>query len=297
MVQTRRAAQSSAEARSTNNTDKDNPSRPTSGRKSHVLSEHGCTDKSKPSKRRITNKKTKISAERRKESRPRLTTSDLEFDYDRSKLRDPRLTPGREARPCYGELDIPEELHTRLKATREISKAEKPKGRLSAAQRDKLKEEETLMNPLTFSHDIYKCLAKGRGGSPTYDDAGFELDYDKVRKNMNQAQSKHHMIRGTESALDTMEREENQMFELFFVDQRWKKNDEHDPLAFMSYVRDRVSKDLGVPWHQIKPKQLESWRDLGFEPFRFETWWQEPNEEEQKREDKLTEGADFRKDL
>lgn len=36
------------------------------------------------------------------------------------------------------------------------------------------------MNPAFAFHDIARCYKKGRNGSPTYEDAGFQLDYNKV---------------------------------------------------------------------------------------------------------------------
>ena len=51
------------------------------------------------------------------------------------------------------------------------------------------------------------------------------------------------------------------------------------------YVKDQVSKDLGVPWHQIKPRQLEQWLEKGNEKVVFKDWWKEPSEEEKKEDD------------
>lgn len=36
------------------------------------------------------------------------------------------------------------------------------------------------MNPLSAFHDLDRCNQKGREGSPTYDSAGFQLDFNKV---------------------------------------------------------------------------------------------------------------------
>jgi hypothetical protein len=110
----------------------------------------------------------------------RLATPDLEFDHNRSKLRDPRSTSGRYARPHYEEDGIPEDILARLKKNRTLAKPNRPKGRLSSAQRQALNAEEAVSNTLAYSLDLFKCLAKDKAGSPAYDDAGFSLDYDKA---------------------------------------------------------------------------------------------------------------------
>ncbi|KAI5212166.1 hypothetical protein AUEXF2481DRAFT_282 [Aureobasidium subglaciale EXF-2481] len=126
-------------------------------------------------------KKTKIesSEDKPKEGKPRLTTPDIEFDYDRSKLRDPRLTPGRVRRPQYTDMEFPEDLKKKFETEYEIPKPEKPPGRLNAFQKNALYCEEAKMNPLAFSHDKQIMEGKGPDGSPTYDQAGFEIDYEK----------------------------------------------------------------------------------------------------------------------
>jgi hypothetical protein len=63
------------------------------------------------------------------------------------------------------------------------------------------------------------------------------------------------------------------------------------------YVKDHVSKDLGVPWHQIGVAEVKAWREKGFQPVRFEEWWKKPNAEERKRWMKMMEGASLRRNL
>lgn len=148
---------------------------------------------------------------------PSFSTQDLEFDYDRSQLRDPRATPGRRSRPRYGRFDCPEDLKRYLQATRKISVPTKPRGRLNRSQKDELFRDECRMNPFESFHDIYHCYDKGPRGSPTYDEAGFQIDYFKVvawmkPKAYNKKSTMRNMDRGTEK--DRKERE--QMFSLFF---------------------------------------------------------------------------------
>ena len=226
--------------------------------------------------------------------KPRLTTPDLEFEYDRSQLRDPRPTPGRKARPRYRSLDIPEDMKAQLEATREIPRPEKPPGRLNSAQKDRLFTEEARMNPIKSFHDLHRCHDKGREGSPTYDDAGFQLDYNKVAEWMKpRAYNKQKMVRGMDRAVAKAQSEEDQMYELFFVERPKSREN----MRLKEYVKDHVSKDLNIPWHQIKPEQVKMWRDQGFQPVKYEEWWQVPKAEEDKRMLKMMTGASLRKDL
>lgn len=231
---------------------------------------------------------------------PRLATPDLEFEYDRSKLRDPRPTPGRKTKPCYDEMDIPKDLLARLKRTREFAKVKTRKGRLSVAQQLAFDAEEALSNPLGFSHDLHKCLAKGRAGSPTYDLAGFELDYDKVYAAINgvldseEEEEKHERY---EEMLDQDEREEKELFKTFLIDPGKPYKGQVNPMEVENYIKDHVSKDLGIPWHQIDSQRTKDWRRKGFERVKFDTWWKTPAEEDDKRMLKMMSGSEFRKDL
>jgi hypothetical protein len=218
----------------------------------------------------------------------------LEFDYDRSQLRDPRPTPGRKARPRYEEGKIPQDLKAHLDLTRYIPKPEKPLGRLNRSQKDQLYIDEARINPQHVFYDLYKCYYKGRDGSPTYDNAGFELDYDKVvewRKPVRY--SKRKMVGGMEKRLAKEENERKLMSELFFEEM---PNDSNGTLSKVKeYVKDHVSRDLGIPWHQITSDTVKMWRAKGFQPVKFEHWWKEPTAEENKRFLKMLSGASLRK--
>jgi hypothetical protein len=230
------------------------------------------------------------------DERPRFSTPDLEFDYDRSQPRDPRPTPGRQARPRYRDIDIPSDLKAQLGSTRQIPKPENPAGRLNAFQKDELFIEEGRMNALHTSHHLYRCHDKGREGSPTFDLAGFQLDYEKVAGWMKpQAYNKGKMVRGMERRVEKAQSEEEQIFGLFF--ESTTKDSEKNSFVARDYVKDHVSKDLDIPWHQIKPKQVQLWRDKGYRPLKFEEWWKEPTVEEEKRMMKMMGRASMRKDL
>ncbi|KAI2466899.1 hypothetical protein F4781DRAFT_331710 [Annulohypoxylon bovei var. microspora] len=225
------------------------------------------------------------------EQKPRLTTPDLEFDYDRSQLRDPRPTPGRVTRPRRDRYDMPEGFKERFF----IPQPEKPKGRLNAFFKNKLSKEASLLDPSDPYHDEEVCLRKGRGGSPTYDSAGFELDRSKVeRMRQPQAYNKSRIVKGMEKTLAKGERDSRSMNEIFFVD--GKEPDTKNVYVDL-YLKDHVSKDLGIPWHQIGPEELLEWEKKGFPKQRAEDWWREPNEVERARMSKMLSGSSMRMDL
>jgi hypothetical protein len=228
------------------------------------------------------------------EPKPRLTTPDIEFDYDRSKLRDPRPTPGRKARPRYGSRDIPEDLKAQLEATREIFKPQPPsKGRLTNAIKSQMIVANARNNPLATFHDLYRCYDKGPDGSPTYDNAGFQLDYERVADWMGpRPYNKKRMVNGMENRLQKGDELRKEMYDLFFEQTEAK-------IAFGAEdaMKDHVSKDIDVPWHQIGPQQLKIWRERGFKPVKYEEWWTEPSDEDRKRGMKMMSGASMRKHL
>ncbi|THV63444.1 hypothetical protein D6D27_10614, partial [Aureobasidium pullulans] len=124
-------------------------------------------------------KKQKIQYDKPGTQKPRLTTPDLEFEYDRSQLRDSRPTPGRIARPRYDKFSLSEDLNQHFENDFYVPKPERPPGRLDRVQKDELFVEQTRLDPRAAFHDLHKCLDKGPNGSPTADNAGFQLDYEK----------------------------------------------------------------------------------------------------------------------
>ncbi|KAK5625428.1 hypothetical protein RRF57_001144 [Xylaria bambusicola] len=238
---------------------------------------------------RVSNVTSKELEASKEEQRPRLTTPDLEFDYDRSQLRDPRQTPGRVRRPRLRALEVTEEFKQQFF----IPHAERPKGRLNAYQKDQLRREQGLLDPTHTFHDLYVCHKNGPHGTPAYDSAGFQLDYRKVDEWIKpKPYRKSRMMHGLESSLERGECEMRAMYEIFFV-----QDDGPGSTSVMDYVKDHISKDLNVPWHQIDAGRAHEWQQKGFEKKKFSEWWREPNEEERKRMSRMMEGASLRKDL
>ena len=225
--------------------------------------------------------------------KPPLTIEDISFDYDRSQMRDPRATPGRKARPYYEKYDdIPVKLLEDLQKTRSVFKAERPKGRLTNAVKDDMINAESEKNPWASFYSIQQCYDKGREGSPTYDAAGFQLDYDKVCEwKRPKAYNKRRIVGGMSKAIEKGRSDEEQMFELFFTDPQEAKR------SAKEYLQDQVSKDLGIGWQQIGPAQVKLWREKGFEPVKYAEWWKEPTEVERMRMSKMMHGASLRKEV
>ncbi|KAK6066511.1 hypothetical protein SCUP234_12055 [Seiridium cupressi] len=207
--------------------------------------------------------------------------------FDR--LRDPRPTPGRVKRPRMSYAS--EEWKSQFS----IPKPEKPKGRLSRAQKDELDKQERLMDPSATFHHLHVCHRKGRDGSPTYDEAGSQLDWEKVNDWFKpRPYSRSSAVRGMERRLKRDEAERRTMFDMFFVDGKAPATHDAD---VTNHMRDHVSKDLGIPWHQIGPEQLKIWREKGFEKVEADEWWRPPNDEERKRMLNMLSGASMRKNL
>ncbi|KAI1468302.1 uncharacterized protein F4812DRAFT_458735 [Daldinia caldariorum] len=204
--------------------------------------------------------------------KPRLTTPDLEFDYYRSQLRDPRPTPGRVKRPRWRQFDLPDDIKERFYIPRLV----KPKGRLDAFEKHCLFEAKMLMDPSASFHDLY-------------------LDWDKVDDWMKpEPYSKKKAVSRMEKVVDKRKREEREMYDNFFLD---GKAPDAEPTIVTEYLKDHVSKDLGVPWHQIGPKYVAEWAEKGFPKQKAEEWWREPNETERRRMSKMASGCVLRKDL
>ncbi|RGP77167.1 hypothetical protein FLONG3_4682 [Fusarium longipes] len=103
--------------------------------------------------------KPSTTNEQSDETKPTLTEKDLEFDFDHSRIRDPRRTPGRVKRPRHVKNDLSEEWLSRFHIPNH-------------------KSEHT--DPLYTFYNLHKCRKKGPNGSPTYDNVGCQLNYEKV---------------------------------------------------------------------------------------------------------------------
>lgn len=221
---------------------------------------------------------------------PRLTTPDLEFDWDRSKLKDPRPTPGRERRPRYDSHDMPAEL-----AARRPPPPEKPKGRLNAMQKEALFDEEARKDPTHTFHHLYVCRDKGPHGSPTYDRAGFRLDYDKVMDWFRPVPyNKNKMLKGMDRAVARGRSLDEHTEQVFFED--FEENKEKlsgQGTLLHSLIRDTISKDLGIPRHKIDHAEIATWEQKGYKKHKVEDWMTF-SDEDKKRDLKMLGGSKLR---
>jgi len=188
---------------------------------------------------------------------------DLEFDWDRTQLRDPRLTPGRVLPPRREEKDLTEEEKAFFKGPPPAWVLGKT--RLSRADKDKIYEEEIRNNIAHPFHELHVCYEKGPNGSPTYDQSGFQLDYFKVaewmkpkRINKNRAQRMRKQEKYTKKRADDLDR----MNALFFLGGQGPSKGENSYVELL--IKDKVSKDLGMPFHRIGVAEVEEWARRGF---------------------------------
>lgn len=220
---------------------------------------------------------------------PRLTSPDLEFDWDRSKLKDPRPTPGRERRPRYSEFDLPAEL-----AARRPPSPEKPKGRLNAMQQDELFKEKARRDPAAAFHNLHVCYDRGPNGPPTYDNAGFRLDYDKVVDWFKPVRySKSRMMKGMDKALARGQSLDEHTIQAFFEDSEAAKEKLFGNPIHMSMVKDTISKDLGIPHHKIGHAEIDMWEQKGYQKHKVEDWLTF-SDEDKKRDLKMMTGSKLR---
>lgn len=129
---------------------------------------------------------------------------------------------------------------------------------------------------------VSKLERRGPRGAPVYDEQGFEVDYDKA--------CTHHAARyrpslgKVEKQMDKWEREEKRMKEIMGCEE-----------ALRGQFKDKVSRDLGIPFHDIEPEDWEEWKRRGFklEPGEFESV--KDDEEERERLSNLACGSAHRK--
>lgn len=146
---------------------------------------------------------------------------------------------------------------------------------------------------LIRTNRLHVCFDKGPNGSPTYDKSGFELDYAKVANWIKpQAYSKSRAVNGMQKAVDRIQTEQERMAEIFF--EKGEAPDKSEYCQGCGAWKDRVSKDLGVPWHKITVKHFEEWDKMGFKKARRGEY-KDFTPEERKRFTRLLSGASLRK--
>jgi hypothetical protein len=131
-----------------------------------------------------------------------------------------------------------------------------------------------------------RVVRGGPNGPPVYDEMGFELDYEKCARG-SVMPSKKTMLNRMDRAI-ARHREEGAV-KLRIMGMQG----ENLPLYVEWAWNDRVSRDLGIPYHKVGAEQFEEWERKGFraDPQDFENL----GKEEEERLEFLTIGCALRK--
>lgn len=197
-----------------------------------------------------------------------------EEDDPAEETRDRRPTPGRnhaavkDPRVRDNLSDDPDLISREIaKLDDLIAKAPRRRGPKSAYLKDLEFKRETWLDPNEHFHPIYVCFAKGPKGSATYDENGFELDYQKVAewmkpKSVASVRPTPAKIRRQEARFARLKEEQREMTKIFWEPGAAPK--EGDWHQYGDLIRDKVSKDLGIPWHKVWLKEFQEWESRGF---------------------------------
>lgn len=203
---------------------------------------------------------------------------------------DPEL-PSKQTKkidPAPKATKAAEEKPKAAKATKEKAKALPSKPPRSAPKVKKPPPSESSSDGSSTDDDpVQRCLNKGPNGSPTYDSLGYELDYHAIA-----AASRRPRARSGKKYMEMLERgqnEDDRKAELMGMNRN-----EVSAFSMMAWD-DRVSRDLGIPYHKVQMEHFEEWYEKGFraQPGEFNSKNITP--EEDKRILKLAVGSAFRK--
>ena len=143
-----------------------------------------------------------------------------------------------------------------------------------------------LNNPEAHFHSLYVCREKGRDGSPTFDEGGYELDYDKVMTWFEPGKV-------VKIDLDKEKQLEEKMRLIFFEEGGAPHPDHISPIMVTAW-KARVEEDIGVPYHKIGLEEFQEWERRGFAKAK-EGQYKEFDEAERNRLLDKSAGSAFRK--
>ncbi|OJD38773.1 nardilysin isoform 2 [Diplodia corticola] len=202
-------------------------------------------------------------------------------DADYSNLSDIRWSPTRGA--------------VREGRARRVDAPPRRIGRRKNPAYERWEEERPLRDEDYLFHCIYLCVARGpREMPPTWDRAGYRLDWRKCEqwirptgKPVNRSWWQEEMV--------MMEREavEERAMEIFFEPGAAPSKDEVSPVHWWLW-EDRVSKDLGVPFHEVGLEEFEEWERRGFQKAKAGEYMKYSNEQ-MERVSNLASGSALRK--
>ena len=126
------------------------------------------------------------------------------------------------------------------------------------------------------------CLRKGPLGSPTYDQMGYELDYNRIAKRSGRPRPLG------KRALERLDKKrEESKRKAFLMNQRTENRLDENAWD------DRVARDLGIAFHEVGIEEYEQWYEKGFRAKSDE--FDNISEEERERLMKLLKGSALRK--
>jgi len=168
------------------------------------------------------------------------------------------------------------------------AKATKEKPKAPPSSKDKKSPPSESSSDSSSTDDpVQRCLNKGPNGSPTYDSLGYELDYHAIA-----ASTRRPRARSGKKYMEMLERERNEgdrKTELMGMNRN-----EVSAFSMMAWD-DRVSRDLGIPYHKVKMEHFEEWYEKGFRAQPGEFNAKNITPEEKERINKLAVGSAFRK--
>lgn len=176
------------------------------------------------------------------------------------------------------------------------SKSDEPKKPLRVRKQEEF-DRNAREDPNHVFHDLYVCRGKGPDGSPTYDQAGFELDYDKVmdwfkphpirKPTLKQSERMHERFK-------QKHKDEKEMGRLFYKNGAAPEDSIKRPSCAPDAWKEKVGKDLGVLWHEIDLDDFREWDRQGF-PKAGKGEYEKFTDDERKHFTDLLTGASLRK--
>lgn len=175
-------------------------------------------------------------------------------------------TPGRVTNPAAANIagDDPSKPHTWYIWDQGTPRRRKEKGPKNALEKDDIFRRNTRKNPEESFHAIYLCVDRGEDGPSTYDENGFQMDYHKCADWMKpRAYNKKAMVNGMERRVEKAKTEEEKMADIFF-EKGAKPEMPPNHIIVVDLWKDRVSKDLWVPFHKVGLDEFKEWEAKGF---------------------------------